>query len=66
MDDSRLVERLSKAHGGVNALLGKAELFRKQTGNLKAHCVAAAAVEIHNGARGGKKLPQWWREDETE
>jgi hypothetical protein len=66
VDDAQLVERLSKAHGGVNALLGKAEVFRKQTGRPKGHCVAAAAVEIHNGRRGGKKLPQWWRDDGDE
>lgn len=36
---------------------------RKQTGNAKGHCVAAAAVDINNRGRGGKKLPSWWRED---
>jgi len=25
--------------------------------------VAAAAVEIYNGGRGGKKLPSWWKTD---
>ena len=65
LDDGRLVERLAKAHGGVNALMGKAENLRKSTGNMRSHCVAAAAVEIHNGGRGGRKLPGWWREDES-
>lgn len=64
LDDGRLVERLSKAHGGVNALLGKAETFRKSTGNIKSHCVAAAAVDINNSGRGGKKLPSWWKSDD--
>lgn len=64
LDDARLVQRLSGAHGGVNGLLGKAEQARRATGNPQAHCVAAAAVEIHNGGRGGKKLPSWWREDD--
>jgi hypothetical protein len=64
LDDARLVERLSKAHGGVNALMGKAENLRKQTGNPRNHCVAAAAVEINNSGRGGKKLPSWWRADD--
>jgi len=26
--------------------------------------VAAAAVEIINAGKGGKKLPSWWRPDE--
>lgn len=64
LDDVRLVERLSKSHGGVNGLLGKAENLRKSTGNVRAHCVAAAAVEINNGGRGGRKLPSWWKADD--
>lgn len=63
LDDVRLVERLSKAHGGVNGLLNKADNLRRATGNPKAHCVAAAAVEINNAGRGGRKLPSWWREE---
>lgn len=57
------IERLGKVHGGVNGLLGNAEKLRLQTGNLRGHCVAAAAVTIINRGRGGKKLPPWWRED---
>lgn len=64
LDDARLVERLTKSHGGVNGLLGKAENLRKSTGNPKGHCVAAAAVEINNSGRGGRKLPSWWRSDD--
>src|SRR6266511_3200373 len=63
LDDARLVARLSGAHAGVNGLLNKAEVLRNQTGNPKGHCVAAAAVEIYNGGRGGKKLPSWWKTD---
>lgn len=63
LDDVQAVTRLSSAHGGVNGLLGKAEQLRRATGNAKAHCVAAAAVEIHNSGRGGKKLPSWWRDE---
>lgn len=63
LSDERAVSALSNAHGGVNGLLGKAEFLRKQTGNPKAHCVAAAAVELINSARGGKKLPSWWKAD---
>lgn len=64
LDEGRAVQLLSKAHGGVNGLLGKAETIRRQTGGAKYHCVAAAAVEIINTGRGGKKLPAWFRADE--
>ncbi len=66
LQDERAIGALSKAHGGVNGLLGKAEFLRKQTGNPKAHCVAAAAVDLINSGRGGKKLPSWWRADRTD
>lgn len=59
--DERAITQLSKAFGGVNGLMNKAENLRKLTGNPKAHCVAAAAVEVINSGRGGKKLPSWWR-----
>lgn len=63
LKEERVVPALANALGGVNGLLGKAENLRKQTGNPKAHCVAAAAVELINRPRGGKKLPSWWRSD---
>lgn len=62
LDDAVAVERLGKAHGGVNGLLNSAEKIRRTTGNQKGHCVAAAAVEIYNTGRGGKKLPSWWKD----
>lgn len=62
LDDDAAVERLAKVNGGVNGLLGKAEVLRKKTGNAKGQCVAAAAVEILNAGKGGKKLPSWWAE----
>lgn len=65
LEDSRAVTRLGDAHGSVNGLLGSAENLRKQTGNPKAHCVAAAAVEIINRGRGGKKLPSWWKDSQS-
>lgn len=60
LDDQALVQKLSNSHGGVSGLTNKAEIIRRQTGNAKGLCVAAAAVEIHNTGRGGKKLPSWW------
>lgn len=62
IDDVRLVKRLSSTMGGVNGLLNKAEKLRKNTGSQKAHCVAAAAVDIYNAGKGGKKLHPWWRD----
>lgn len=63
LDQATAVQKLANVSGGVNGLLNKAEVLRRQTGNQKAHCVAAAAVEIINGGRGGKKLVSWWREE---
>jgi len=62
LDESVALDKLSRANGGVNGLLGKAETIRRGTGNQKNHCVAAAAVEIINSGKGGKKLPSWWKE----
>lgn len=62
VDDAKFVTRLGKANGGVKGLINRGERYRLQTGNLKAHCVAAAAVDIYNAGRGGKKLPAWWKD----
>jgi hypothetical protein len=62
LDDKAATDKLARAHGGVNGLLGKAELLRQRTGNYKSHCVAAAAVDIINSGKGGKKLPSWWKQ----
>jgi hypothetical protein len=62
LEDAVAIVKLQKAHGGVNGLLNKAEVLRRSTGNAKGHCVAAAAVEIINAGRGGKKLPTWFRD----
>jgi hypothetical protein len=66
LNEARAVDLLSKARGGVNGLLNKAETIRRATGGAKYHCVAAAAVEIINAGRGGKKLPAWFRSDEPD
>lgn len=62
LPEQTAIDKLSRAHGGVNGLLGKAEVIRQQTGNYKSHCVAAAAVQIINSGKGGKKLPGWFKE----
>lgn len=63
LDEDSAVQRLKAAHGGAEGLLGAAEKMRRQTGQPKGQCVAAAAIDIINRGRGGKKLPSWWKED---
>ena len=63
LDDGKAIRALSSIRGGVNALRSRAERLRQQTGSQKAHCMAAAAVEIINKGRGGKKLPGWWKDE---
>jgi hypothetical protein len=62
LDEQLAVTKLSNAHGGVHGLLNKAETIRRSTGNAKGLSVAAAAVEIINTGKGGKKLPAWWKQ----
>lgn len=61
LDDKIAIQKLANVHGGVSGLLGKAENIRRQTGNQKSHCVAAAAVEIIRIGSNGKRLPSWWK-----
>ena len=60
LDEETAIERLSTARAGMNGLLGRAETIHRATGNGKALCIAAAAVEIINRGRSGTKLPNWW------
>lgn len=55
------VKKLAGSRGGVNGLLNNAAMWREKTGQTVAHCVAAAAVDLINQGRGGKKLPSWWK-----
>lgn len=61
LDEGVATTRLGSVHGGVNGLLNRAEVLHQKMGRPKAHCVAAAAVDIINAKRGGKKLPSWWK-----
>jgi hypothetical protein len=62
LDEKAATEKLSKAHGGVNGLTGRAANIRRQTGVYANQALAAAAVDIINSGRGGKKLPDWWKQ----
>ncbi len=64
IDEATASTQLSNVHGGVKGLLNRATTLHKQTGGLRAHCVAAAAVDVINAKRGGKKLPSWWKTQE--
>lgn len=55
-----IVDKLAALRGGVNGLLGNANVLRKQTGSPKGTCTAAAVVDILNGGRGGHRLTPWW------
>ncbi len=63
LDDSHAVIKLTNARGGVTALLHLAHRYRLDTGHQKSHCVAAAAVDVINSGRTGRKLPSWWSTD---
>ncbi len=61
LDDKKAIRQLSGMRGGVNGLRARAGRLREQTGVQRAQCIAAAAVEIINRGKGGKKLPGWWK-----
>lgn len=61
LDDRRAISALGSLRGGVNALRSRSARLSEQMGAPKAHCIAAAVVETYNRAKGGKKLPSWWK-----
>lgn len=60
-DEPEVVGRLGKARSGVTSLYQRAAVVQKQMGGTKTQALAAAAVELMNQGRGGKKLPDWWK-----
>lgn len=63
LNDAEAIERLQTVRGGLGALLSKAALLRNQTAQNVPMCIGAAAVDIINRGKGGKKLPSWWGEE---
>ncbi len=61
LDEQIAKERLAGTRGGVKGLLGRAGELHLRTGNATVQCVAAAAVDIINSNKTGKKLPSWWK-----
>lgn len=61
LQDELAVLKLKNMRGGVTGLMGKASLVKDKTRQPLNQCIAAAAVEVINSGKGGKKLPSWWR-----
>jgi len=66
LNDAEMVHRLQNAYGGVGGMLAKAERARKETGNPKTGCVAAAIVDTYNSMAtkdggDGTRLVSWWK-----
>lgn len=61
LQDELAVVKFRNMRGGVNGLLGKAAVIKERTRQPFNQCVAAAAVEVINSGKGGKKLPGWWK-----
>lgn len=63
LDAPIAVTRLASAAGGVSGLMNRAYFLKNQNGQQLNQCVAAAAVDLINRGKGGKKLPSWWKAD---
>lgn len=63
MDTAQAVARLKSAQGGLAGLMNRAYFAKNQTNAPLNQCVAAAAVDLINRGKGGKKLPSWWKSD---
>lgn len=65
LDTKNAVSRLSSAAGGLAALMNRAYFTKNQTNAPLSQCVAAAAVDLINRGKGGKKLPSWWKTEQA-
>jgi len=63
IEENLVIATLRTMRGGSKGLLGKADQIHRSTGNARAVCVAAAAVEVLNANRRGTKLPSWWKSE---
>lgn len=62
LEDALLIAKLHNMRGGVKGFMGKAAVTREMLKQPLNQCVAAAAVDVVNAGKGGKKLPGWWRD----
>jgi hypothetical protein len=60
--EADVIGKLTVVNGGVNGVLGRANILRLQTGCAMGHAVAASVVEfVNRGGRGHKnKLEPWF------
>lgn len=65
LDTATTVTRLGNVKGGLSTLMHRAYLEKNRTGAPLNQCVAAAAVELINRTKGGRKLPTWWKSQEA-
>lgn len=63
LDTATAVARLASVSGGLSGLMNRAYMAKNQTNAPLNQCVAAAAVELINRVKGGKKLPSWWKSE---
>ncbi len=63
LDTEAAVARLASVAGGLGGLMNRAYMAKNQTSAQLNQCVAAAAVDIINRGKGGKKLPSWGKTD---
>lgn len=61
LDTEKAVVRLGSVAGGLAGLMNRAYMTKNQTNAPLNQCVAAAAVDVINRGKGGKKLPAWWK-----
>lgn len=62
IDVARVVVKLQSAAGGLAGLLNRAYFVKNQSGAPINQCIAAAAIDLINRGKGGKKLPNWWKD----
>lgn len=63
LDVTKAVQRLASVSGGLAGLMNRAYFTKNQANAPLNQCVAAAAVDLINRGKGGKKLPAWWKTD---
>lgn len=61
LDTTQAVARMKSVSGGLAGLMNRAYFSKNQTNAPLNQCVAAAAVDLINRGKGGKKLPSWWK-----